>query len=151
MSCCRCKSERVLGITAKCSDCCSTQLWDREHQGYVPCGVGIGGGDYVEFSVCLDCGQLQGKFPLPPAEIEKEISDAEVIDFFETHFMTGQRVSDIGARATYAYIHEAEQISPTFGSFLKELITHNNDIYSSAKMPTPETFLQMYRDNNYYL
>jgi hypothetical protein len=26
----------------------------------------------VQFAYCLDCGQIQGKFPLPPTRIEGE-------------------------------------------------------------------------------
>jgi hypothetical protein len=37
---------------------------DAAHDGYVPSKMGIGGGDYMEFSYCLDCGQIQGKFPV---------------------------------------------------------------------------------------
>jgi hypothetical protein len=31
--------------------------------GYVPPILGIGEEDYLDFSYCLDCGQIQGKFP----------------------------------------------------------------------------------------
>lgn len=34
--------------------------------------MGIGGGDYVEFDYCLDCGQIQGTFPVPKHEIEEK-------------------------------------------------------------------------------
>jgi hypothetical protein len=34
--------------------------------------MGIGGGDYVAFSYCLDCGQIQGDFPLPETGMECE-------------------------------------------------------------------------------
>ena len=27
-------------------------------------------GDDVQLDYCLDCGQIQGKFPLPPAALE---------------------------------------------------------------------------------
>lgn len=43
----------------------------RTYNGYVPDDIGIGEyGDYMRFTYCLDCGQIQGKFPLPPAECE---------------------------------------------------------------------------------
>jgi len=67
MACQRCKSDRILDINAKCSDCCYTVYKDMEQDGYVPTGVGIGGDDYVEFSLCLECGQLQGTFPIREA------------------------------------------------------------------------------------
>jgi len=76
MSCITCKSERVANISSKPSDMnhVSLNTVEREKAGYVPCDMGIGGGDYIRFSWCLDCGQMQGKFPLPPtwAEIKAE-------------------------------------------------------------------------------
>lgn len=46
-----------------------------EQFGYVPRDLGIGGGDFVRFSVCLECGTMQhpvGKspFPLPVSQYE---------------------------------------------------------------------------------
>ena len=38
---------------------------EQEHYGYVPNGLNIGGGDYCEIDYCLECGQLQGEFPIP--------------------------------------------------------------------------------------
>jgi hypothetical protein len=49
---------------------CSVDLAGRHYHGYVPRDLGIGGGDDVEFDYCLDCGQIQGRFPLPATEIE---------------------------------------------------------------------------------
>jgi hypothetical protein len=37
----------------------------------VPRDLGIGGGDDVQLTYCLDCGQIQGKFPLPPTQMEE--------------------------------------------------------------------------------
>lgn len=71
MACKRCKSERVAKVTAKCSDLCFISVSNREHDGYVPRDLGIGGGDYVEFTYCLDCGQIAGKFPLGKSIIEE--------------------------------------------------------------------------------
>ena len=53
---------RILSISAKCSDCCSAHLMDgvsrQESQGYVPFGVGVGGGDYIRLSIDLDTGMI---------------------------------------------------------------------------------------------
>jgi hypothetical protein len=70
--CQRCHSERVLGINAKCSDMCSIRMGSNESEGYAPSAPGIGGGDYIETDICLDCGQVQGKFPLKKLEEEEE-------------------------------------------------------------------------------
>jgi hypothetical protein len=49
---------------------CSVDLAGHHSHGYVPRDLGIGGGDDVHFDYCLDCGQIQGKFPLLPSEME---------------------------------------------------------------------------------
>jgi hypothetical protein len=41
----------------------------------VPDDIGLDGGDYLCFDYCLQCGKVQGEFPLAEAEIEKEKSD----------------------------------------------------------------------------
>lgn len=64
MNCKSCKSERIMEVSAKCSDMCSLQYHDMERHDYVPRDIGIGGGDYIEFEYCLDCGLIQGEFPL---------------------------------------------------------------------------------------
>lgn len=71
MQCQRCQSERVAKAVAKCSDCCYVTLADKEIDGYVPDDIGIGGGDYVKIQWCLNCGQIQGNFPLEPCELEQ--------------------------------------------------------------------------------
>lgn len=63
MSCTGCDSERVMMVSAKCSDLCCVSLGGREIEGYVPRGP-LGGGDYIEMSICLDCGKVQGDFPV---------------------------------------------------------------------------------------
>lgn len=70
MPCQKCNSERVAKINGKTSDCCFVSILDYTSCDYVPDDMGIGGGDYLEFDLCLDCGQLQGKFPLPLTELE---------------------------------------------------------------------------------
>ena len=74
MKCQRCASERLARVNAKCSDRCVFTPEQGEHDliGYVPFHVGIGGGDYIQFKYCLDCGQIQGDFPLPRVEDENE-------------------------------------------------------------------------------
>ena len=79
-NCKRCKSVRVAYISGKCSDLCSftAQLAEGievEGDGYTPQGVGLVNeyGDYVEFEYCLDCGQIQGEFPVKDAAVHKAI------------------------------------------------------------------------------
>jgi hypothetical protein len=77
MSCQRCKSERTAHVSGKTSDMCSVQVGEKDSNDYVPRDMNIGGGDYVSFSYCLDCGQMQGTWPLNyPCNLE-EIDDSE--------------------------------------------------------------------------
>lgn len=74
MPCQNCKSERIAEISAKSSDLNHIAVGNKETDGYVTEGLGIGGGDYVDFSWCLECGQIQGSFPveIPPEYIPDE-------------------------------------------------------------------------------
>lgn len=64
MACQKCSSDRVISVQAKCSDCCWVHYKDMESDGYVPHEFGIGGGDYIEIDLCIQCGTVQGEFPL---------------------------------------------------------------------------------------
>lgn len=70
MSCQRCKSERLIRVGGKVSDCFHASLGDSKYDGYVPNDLGIGSGDYVRLEYCADCGQIQGEFPLEPTHME---------------------------------------------------------------------------------
>jgi hypothetical protein len=60
MECIHCGSDRVLEISAKCNDKCILEFKGMEHQGYVPENLAIGGADYIEIDICLNCGIAQG-------------------------------------------------------------------------------------------
>ena len=75
MTCQNCKSNRIYEASAKCSDCCSFSIGDKEGHGYVLDVKNFGGGDYLKIKVCLDCGQAQGTFPVPAIEFEDEDED----------------------------------------------------------------------------
>lgn len=78
MSCDNCGSGRVATITAKCSDLFCFSYNDIDYDGYVPDDLGIadesGYGDYVEFSYCLECGKIQGEFPISDKRVKESIS-----------------------------------------------------------------------------
>ncbi len=60
-----CKSKRIASIAGKTSDCFSLSYLGIDKEGYVPYNLGIGGGDYIEFNLCLDCGRIQSTdFPI---------------------------------------------------------------------------------------
>lgn len=72
--CQTCGSERVADITGKSVDLNNVQIGTKEHDGYVPTDMGIGDkgyGDYIEFRWCLNCGQIQGRWPRAKTKIEK--------------------------------------------------------------------------------
>lgn len=69
---CKCGSSRILSVSGKVGDMCDVRIGDDSYSGYVPSGLNIGGGDYLEFRLCLDCGQHQGAFPVK----ENTVSEA---------------------------------------------------------------------------
>lgn len=70
--CQRCNSSRILTVNAHCRDLCVVSIGNAETDGYVPDDLGIGGGDDVEFDLCLDCGQQQGTWPLAESKLERK-------------------------------------------------------------------------------
>ncbi len=75
MSCQRCKSFRMMDISAKTRELCIYRLGDKVRNGYIPTDIGITSyedpdEDYIQFSYCLDCGQIQGKWPIDETCLE---------------------------------------------------------------------------------
>ena len=77
MACQKCNSERIIEVGGKCSDRFHAYIGDKETSGYVDSDLGIGGGDYIEIRYCMDCGQIQGEFPLSPAFVETRVNSNE--------------------------------------------------------------------------
>ena len=74
MKCQHCKSKRLAHCGAHCSDLFIIEIGQNKHQGYVPDDLGFGGGrggNNFVITICLDCGQTQGKFPKPLTELER--------------------------------------------------------------------------------
>ncbi len=72
MSCDSCNSNRLVNVSGKCSDMCNISYKQMERDDDVPRDMEIGGGDYLEFTYCLDCGKIQGNFPIDdPAWYQK--------------------------------------------------------------------------------
>jgi hypothetical protein len=73
MTQCICGSKRIASVNGKTSDCCCVHYKNADSDGYVPGDIGIGGGDYIEFDYCLDCGRIQSKeFPIKEEAFEQE-------------------------------------------------------------------------------
>lgn len=69
--CDKCGSNRIFGVSAKCSDCCISVFGDKEKDGYAPSELNIGGGDYVQVDFCLQCGKIQGQFPVSKESVAR--------------------------------------------------------------------------------
>ena len=69
---CKCGSGRIATVEARCKDGCFFRVGDESREGYAPAGVNIGKGygDYVEFNYCLDCGRIQGEFPVTSEDVK---------------------------------------------------------------------------------
>jgi hypothetical protein len=58
--CFRCGGTDLIQIAAKCSDLCRVTRGGKTEWGYVPDDLGLGSDDnYVEFTYCRKCGQMQ--------------------------------------------------------------------------------------------
>ena len=75
MACIKCDSTRLMSIDAKSSDLNFVEVphLDVEHDGYAPNIPGVCGGDYVNLTFCLDCGQIQNF---------KTVDDDKLKEFF---------------------------------------------------------------------
>ena len=73
----------ILTISAKSSDLNSIQFKDKNGKvtksndyAYVPEGLGIGGGDYVELDIDTETGQILNWKPVSDAKVIKAIKEA---------------------------------------------------------------------------
>jgi hypothetical protein len=66
-----------------------------QHNGYVPEDMNIGGIDYLEFRFCLDCGQMQNKWPLPKTELELHAEEMEKSPFKKDDGVEFQRNGEL--------------------------------------------------------
>ena len=78
MKCQRCGSDRIINVNGKCSDLCSVIYKGLEHDGHVPAGIGLqdegAWGDFVIIEYCLECGQMQGQFPVAEETVVRALS-----------------------------------------------------------------------------
>ncbi len=79
MPCQRCKKDRLIDVQAKCSDCCIVSYKKAENNGYVPSDIGIGGNNDVRLIYCLECGQIQGEWPLPEPDTSEDAGWAQPV------------------------------------------------------------------------
>lgn len=73
-----CKHERTLSFGGKCSDLFDLTWPDgTSYDGYVVSNIGIGGSDYIEMRVCVDCHRVLG---MPSADKIREAHQAIIED-----------------------------------------------------------------------
>ena len=68
--CQTCQGTRIASITGRCKDSCWFKPGDREDVPHPPEWINSAGDD-MYFQYCLDCGQIQGQFPVKLTEAEK--------------------------------------------------------------------------------
>jgi hypothetical protein len=149
MNCQRCNSERILSAGGKCSDCFGASIGKTEITGYVPNDLAIGGGDYIEFNLCLDCGQLQNKFPLPLSKMEHKPDEKEVEMFFEESFNEGEYFNSINIKRRTRILNDANDIGISLLNYIDEMFGFYCD--SDVKVPDMATFVSMYKEDLYEL
>lgn len=83
LPCQRCKSNRIMSICGKTSDCFTASYKGKEHDGYVFGDIGLGDdSDYIKFKYCLDCGQIQEtfgvNFPIDEQVIQDQFDESQL-------------------------------------------------------------------------
>jgi len=67
MTCDKCNSDRIVSISAKCNDMFTAEVKHLKFnaEGYANSNLNIStNGDYVDFEMCVECGKIQGDFPI---------------------------------------------------------------------------------------
>jgi hypothetical protein len=149
MVCIKCNSNRILNVCGKCDDRNSVSIGDRSVDNYIPNDLGIGGGDYIEFEVCLDCGQMVGDFPRGKSKMEASASDGledKLVQYFEKHLNI---INDSQHYRISLMRSDAAKISDDFENYIRGFISDNAfDIKND--FPIVEdfaTFLIMVKNN----
>lgn len=76
MACNKCDSNRLMSVDAKSGDLNFVEVphLDYEHDGYLPRIGGVCGGDYVDITFCLDCGQIQNFRSLDDDQLKETLN-----------------------------------------------------------------------------
>lgn len=82
MNCDLCNSQRVLEIGGMAFDWHQWTYMGREGDGYAPHIPNVCGGDYIDLSVCLNCGKVQGKFPVVRENLAEGVEDLDAAKHF---------------------------------------------------------------------
>lgn len=70
---CECGTPKIATVCGTVKDNCEFEVPNLgiSQNGYVPSGLGFGGGDYLLIKVCLNCGRLQNFAPRTDMEIHQ--------------------------------------------------------------------------------
>lgn len=69
--CDKCNSTRLLAASTFCCNALNLVFQETQYTGYVPEGYNIGESiKQLEFTYCMDCGKMQGTFPMPMTKME---------------------------------------------------------------------------------
>jgi hypothetical protein len=76
--------------------------------GYIPEGFGVGEADsgYVEIDYCLDCGQIQGEFPVAGEIVEKrenKMTPKRVLEIYEDMLESYKQYVNEGNKVDFPY------------------------------------------------
>jgi hypothetical protein len=65
--CDKCKSDRLLMVYVQGRDMHQLEYKGQDYEGYMVQGLGLYGnyGDATQFKLCMECGKIQGNFPIP--------------------------------------------------------------------------------------
>ena len=74
MECELCDSERIVKLDIDNVSEVKGTVSGIEFSAYIPMDIGIGEDDEINFEYCLECGHIQGDFPMPTTELEDERS-----------------------------------------------------------------------------
>lgn len=71
ISCQQCKQKTIAKVNGKVSDMFDFTTATFSYSGYVLKEFNIGHGDYIKFSFCFSCGQIQGNFPMDLSQFQQ--------------------------------------------------------------------------------
>lgn len=76
---CKCGSKRLMNLSGKSSDLHSWEIEHLKHEGdgYAPDIPHVCDGDYIDFTFCLDCGQIQHFSPVSDEYLITELNIEE--------------------------------------------------------------------------
>jgi len=88
---------------------------------------------------------------LPPSEVEKDIGDEELFDFFEESFNEGELFSNIYASRRARMVKDSAHLSYRLSKWIKDMLDCHCDITSESKVPDVTTLTSMYRRGSFEL